>query len=132
MKRERAEKKGIVMNVISEQVEHSRFGLGVVLSQTSTMIEVRFEDAFGIKKFVYPSAFDSFLVLCRPALQASMAQELAQIREQIEAERLRKIEADRLHEEAVRTLLAQHIAAKKAPKPRAPRAKKAAKTTPTA
>jgi hypothetical protein len=88
------------------------------------MVEVRFDDAFGIKKFMYPLAFESFLVLCRPVLRESMEQELTQIREQIEAEHARKIEADRLHEQAVRELFAQHTAAKKVPKPRVPRAKK--------
>ncbi len=112
------------MNVIAEQVQHNRFGVGVVLSQTASMIEVRFDNAFGIKKFMYPSAFDSFLVLCCPVLRESMEQELTQIREQMEAERKRKIEADKLHEEAVRALFAQHIAAKKAPRSRSAKTKK--------
>lgn len=117
------------MNLITEQVQHSRFGLGTILSQTASMVEVRFDDAFGVKKFMYPSAFESFLVLCRPVLRESMDQELTQIREQIEAERRRKLEAEKLHEEAVRALLAQHAAAKKATKPRASRAKKTAGVT---
>jgi hypothetical protein len=121
----RAAKKGIIMNLVKEQVQHSRFGLGIILEQTASTVEVRFEDAFGIKKFIYPSAFESFLVLCRPALKESMEQELTGIREQYATERARKIEADRLHEEAVRELFAQHTAAKKAVKPRTPRAKKA-------
>ena len=116
---ERAEKKGNRMNLITEQVRHSRFGLGTILEQTATMIEVRFDDDFGIKKFIYPSAFESFLVLCRPALKASMDQELTAIREQIASDRARRVEAEKLHEEAVRELLAQHTAAKKATKPRA-------------
>jgi len=116
------------MNLITEQVQHSRFGLGTILGQTASTIEVRFDDAFGIKKFIYPSAFESFLVLCQPALRETMDHELTQIREQLAAERKRQIEADKLHEEAVRVLLAQHIAAKKTPKPRAVKAKKAAKT----
>ena len=53
-----------------------------------------------------------------------MEQELTQIREQMEAERKRKIEADKLHEEAVRALFAQHIAAKKAPRSRSAKTKK--------
>lgn len=117
---------GSVMNLIKEQVQHSRFGMGTILGQTASTVEVRFEDAFGTKKFMYPSAFESFLVLCRPALKESMERELTDIREQFAIERARKIEADRIHEEAVRELLAQHTAAKKAAKPRAPRAKKAA------
>jgi hypothetical protein len=124
----RAGKKGNVMNLITEQVQHSRFGLGTILEQTASTIEVRFDGAFGVKKFNYPSAFESFLVLCRPVLKESMDQELTQIREQNETERRRQIEAEKLHDEAVRALLAQHIAAKKTPKPRAVKAKKAAKT----
>jgi hypothetical protein len=116
------------MNLITEQVQHSRFGLGTIQSQTASTIEVRFDDTFGTKKFIYPSAFESFLVLCRSLPRESMEQELTQIREQNETERRRKIEADRLHEEAVRALLAQQIAAKKAPKPRSVKAKKTTET----
>ena len=114
------------MNIIKEQVQHSRFGIGTILEQTASTVEVRFEDAFGIKKFMYPSAFESFLVLCQPALKESMEQELTGIREQNAAERAKRMEADRLHEEAVREIVAQRTANKKAAKPRTPRAKKTA------
>ena len=120
------------MNLIKEQVQHSRFGLGTILEQTASMVEVRFEEAFGFKKFIYPSAFESFLVLCRPALKASMDEELTGIREQNATERARKMEADRLHEEAVREIVAQRMANKKAAKPRAPRAPRAKKTAESA
>ena len=116
------------MNLIAEQVQHSRFGLGTILGQTASVIEVRFDEAPDIKKFNYPSAFESFLVLCRSTLKESMDLELSQIREQLEAERALKAEADKVREEAVRTLMAQHIAAKKAPKPRTVKAKKTAGT----
>ncbi len=120
----RALEKGSAMNLIKEQVQHSRFGLGTILEQTASTVDVRFEDDFGTKKFMYPSAFETFLVLCRPALKESMEQELTGIREQFALERARKIEAERLHEEAVREIVAQRTANKKAVKPRAPRAKK--------
>lgn len=116
------------MNLIKEQVQHSRFGLGTILEQTASTVDVRFEDDFGTKKFMYPSAFETFLVLCQPALKESMEQELTGIREQFAMERARKIEAERLHEEAVREIVAQRTANKKAVKPRAPRAKKTAGT----
>ena len=115
------------MNLVAEQVRHSRFGLGVILEQTASTVEVRFDDTIGTKKFMYPSAFESFLVLCKAAMKETMDQELTGIREQFAAENARKAEADRLHEEAVRELVAQHTAAKKARKPAAPRAKKATK-----
>jgi len=116
------------MNLITEQVQHSRFGLGTIQGQTASTVEVRFDGAFGIKKFVYPSAFESFLILCRPMLRESMNQELTLIREQVEAERQRQSEADRLREEAVRTLLAQHLAAKKTTKPKSTKTAKTART----
>ena len=119
------------MNLVSEQVRHERFGVGTIMGQTETAVEVRFEDSSGIKKFNYPSAFESFLELCRPALKETMDKKLSEIREQAEAERIRRMEADKLREEAVRELMAQHTAAKKAAKPRtrAPKAPKAPKTT---
>ena len=125
------------MNLVSEQVRHNRFGVGTIMGQTETMVEVRFDDSLGIKKFNYPSAFGSFLQLCRPALKETMDKKLSEMRVQAEAEHNRRIEADRIREEAVRELMAQHTAAKKAAKPRArapkapkaPKAAKAPKTT---
>jgi hypothetical protein len=117
------------MNLIKEQVRHSRFGLGTILDQSDTMVEVRFDEPIVVKKFQYPSAFESFLVLLSPALKSTMDQELTQIRGQMETERIRKIETDRLHEEAVRALVSQRAAAKKAPKPRMIKPKKAAEAT---
>ncbi len=116
------------MNLIEEQVRHSRFGQGTILDQSDTMVEVRFDEPIAVKKFQYPSAFESFLVLISPALKTTMDQELSAIRVQLETERVRKVEADRLHEEAVRALVAQRAAAKKAPKPRMARPKAPKKT----
>jgi hypothetical protein len=116
------------MNLVSEQVRHGRFGMGTIIRQTETMVEVRFDDFVGLKKFNYPSAFESFLELCRPALKATMDEALSAIREQAEAERSRRMEAERHRVEAVRELMAQHTAAKKAAKPKA-KTSKARKAT---
>lgn len=125
-------RKEIAMNLVSEQVRHIRFGMGTIVGQTETMVEVRFDDSVGTKKFNYPSAFESFLELCRPALKATMDEQLSATRAQAEAECSRRLEAERHRVEAVRELLAQHTAAKKAakskakaPKAKAPKARKA-------
>lgn len=78
------------MNVIHEQVQHQQYGFGNVTEQTERIITVQFCEGYGIKKFLYPSAFEKYLVLCNPALQEQIKQineELRQIREQIESER---------------------------------------------
>lgn len=114
------------MNLIQEQVQHSRFGLGIILEQTASTVEVRFDNACGTKKFIYPSAFESFLVLCRPVLKQSMDMELSQIREQNEAERKRQYEADRLREDELRAMIAQHASTKKPAKPKTAKPRKKA------
>jgi len=114
------------MNLMKEQVRHNQFGLGTIVGQTTSTVEVRFGEAYGTKKFVYPSVFESFLVLCRPVPRESMVNELTQIRERIEGERRLQAEAEKLREEELRILLEQHAAAKKPAKPKSARAKKSA------
>jgi len=81
------------MNIFKMQVSHRQYGLGTVIDQSETMIEVQFNDDFGRKKFLYPSAFESFLSLDSTIHQGEMDEELKLIRDKKEAER-RKNEDD--------------------------------------
>lgn len=49
------------MKLVNQYVSHDSFGQGQIVDQTETFIEVSFP--CGKKKFVYPDAFGSFLIL---------------------------------------------------------------------
>ncbi len=102
------------MNVIDELVRHRQFGVGKIADQTMTTVTVKFCETVGVRKFLYPAAFESFLELCSPVSQEKMNDELRQIREQIEAERrLFEEENKKCREEEKRALLEQKRAAAK-------------------
>jgi len=75
------------LNVVHEQVKHRQFGIGAVVKQTDTIVEVKFSKEIGNKKFIYPAAFERFLELCDPSSQNKLNDELMELREQIEARR---------------------------------------------
>ncbi|MGE4485100.1 MAG: hypothetical protein AB7C97_08325 [Oscillospiraceae bacterium] len=102
------------MNLMNEQVRHHQFGIGTITGQTTTTVKVEFCQQQGVKNFLYPSAFESFLELCGPASQALMNDELRQSREQIEAARKkREEEKEKRLEEEQRALLEQKRASAK-------------------
>lgn len=110
------------MNVTNKKVHHRQFGDGVVTGQTISTVTVRFSEEYGEKRFLYPSAFESFLTLCSPALREKMDDELRAIRERVETERRqREEEAEHLRDEERRALLEQ----KRATTKKRPPAKKA-------
>lgn len=90
------------MNVFNERVSHRRYGAGTVVSQTETMIEVQFNDEYGKKKFLYPSAFESFLSFVNSERQEMMDEELKQIRKTREEEQKRREHENAMRQEEVR------------------------------
>lgn len=103
------------MNVVNEPVYHRKYGSGIITDHAMTMITVEFCEEHGTKKFLYPSAFESFLELCNPIIKQKMDDELQVIREHDELEQLRQhAEAEqRLQEEEHRILLEQKPTATK-------------------
>jgi hypothetical protein len=93
------------MNVTHDKVCHRQFGVGTVISQTMTTVTVQFCERYGTKKFLYPSAFESFLTLCNPASKEKMDDELRQIRECVEEEQRKRAEEDEKRREAERRAL---------------------------
>jgi hypothetical protein len=91
---------GKKMNITNKQVSHHQYGVGIVTDQTMTAVTVEFREKYGIKKFMYPSAFESFLELCDPASKKTMDGELLLIREQAEAERKQRDEENKKRFEA--------------------------------
>ncbi len=57
------------MDVVGEQVRHQRFGIGEVVNQTKTYVTVEFPEEYGVKQFLYPSGFESFMELCNPVVK---------------------------------------------------------------
>jgi len=110
------------MNIIHEQVNHLKFGTGTVTAQDPSTVTVKFAKEFGLKKFLYPSAFRTFLELCDPSSKEQMVNELQLIQTLEETER-----NDRLaEEEKHRAFLEQ----KRVPKKRAPAKKRLPKKAP--
>lgn len=110
------------MNIIHEQVNHLKFGTGTVTAQDPSTVTVKFSKEYGSKKFLYPSAFRTFLELNNPSVKEQMVNELQLIQTLEEAER-----SDRLaEEEKHRAFLEQ----KRVPKKRAPAKKRLPKKVP--
>jgi hypothetical protein len=111
------------MNMINKQVCHHQFGVGAITSQSMTTVTVKFCTKYGTKKFLYPSAFESFLELCDPAAKAEMDDELHQIRERVEEERRKRAEEDEKRREEERRALLElkrTAAKKRSPAKKAP------------
>lgn len=101
-----------MVNVIDEQVVHSQFGEGKVISQGDSLVEVEFSEAHGVRKFIYPAAFEEHLTISNTELQNNIKNELLQIQENKEAakkERAQEIEDER--EEKRKEVLAEKRAA---------------------
>lgn len=93
------------MNVVHEQVKHLKFGIGAVVEQAENIIEVKFGNEIGVKKFIYPAAFESFLQLCDPCSQSKLNDELLELRRQTEARR--KVSEDEIKQHLEITRQAQ-------------------------
>lgn len=83
------------MDLLNMQVEHKSFGIGKIIEQSDSILEVRFES--GTRKFVFPDAFGTFITPVdqeEAALVKSMKQKLDVIRreEEIEFEKQQKRE----------------------------------------
>lgn len=100
------------MNIVHEQVNHLKFGTGTITAQDSSTVTVKFSKEYGSKKFLYPSAFKSYLDLCDPSIKERMSNELQLIQTLAETERNKRL----AEEEKQHTLLEQKAAStKKAP-----------------
>jgi hypothetical protein len=97
------------MDLKHEQVTHFKFGTGTITAQDSSTVTVKFSKEYGSKKFLYPSAFQSFLDLCDPSINERMGNELHLIQTLAEAERNKRL----AEEEKQRALFEQKAASKK-------------------
>lgn len=81
------------MNLTGKQVTHEKFGVGTVTEQTDSAVTVLFGGSIGQRKFLYPSAFASFLHLCSEDTAREMDEQLEKIRAD-EEQRRRVAEAE--------------------------------------
>lgn len=83
------------MNLTNEKARHITFGTGVIKSNENGIIRIQFDKAFGEKAFIYPDAFERFLMFENPVLEESVQNQLKTRNEQIALE----IEKDRIESE---------------------------------
>jgi len=76
----------ICMNLIDKEVMHRQFGKGIVVGLTDSCIEVRFES--GNKRFVFPDAFGTYLILLDKKAAASVKRLKAKREEELKKEEL--------------------------------------------
>lgn len=103
------------MNLQNKSVRHSKFGVGKILSCSDCSVEVEFSEEFGVKSFVYPAAFESFLTLAKPEFQESVLEKIQKEKDSIsEKYRLQDEEKLKLREEERLALLKEkRLAAQK-------------------
>lgn len=91
------------MKLINEKVSNIKYGKGVIVNQDERYVHIEFENVDGIKKFVYPDAFEKFLEINSKVKSKKVQKELDVINEAKHVERMKQaeIEVARLHELAL-------------------------------
>ncbi|HWR19095.1 MAG TPA: hypothetical protein VN608_05690 [Clostridia bacterium] len=113
------------MDLLQKQITHNTFGSGVITKVADDTITVIFADEIGEKRFLYPEAFEHFLVMDEVDMQDAVNHELLIKLKENEEERLKEFEQKR--EAALKR--AEGLAEEKAASKKKPAAKKARKKT---
>lgn len=82
------------MDLTNELVEHPVFGTGTVISQDDRRITIQFSKETGVKRFLYPDAFEKYLNMCNPTAAQKVLADLSAKKEQIEKQRRKEEEAE--------------------------------------
>ncbi|WP_342410287.1 hypothetical protein NYE49_12950 [Bacillus sp. FSL L8-0358] len=80
-----------MMNLANERVKHRQFGEGQVVENTEDRITVQFGKQIGLKSFIFPDAFENFLLIDKLVVQ----HEIHKIYEQ-KIEQERKLQQERM------------------------------------
>ncbi|KOR24712.1 hypothetical protein [Clostridium sp. L74] len=87
------------MIILNEIVKHDIFGLGIITEIQDHRITVKFEDEIETKIFLYPEAFEKYLIAANPEIESHALDELRIKKEQMQLESEEKErEADELRE----------------------------------
>ncbi|WP_102410052.1 hypothetical protein [Beduinella massiliensis] len=87
------------MELTGIAVSHGKFGPGEILGEHEGKITVQFASPYGQKDFVYPDAFERFLIARDASLEGELREALADRRlerERTRRERLERVEQHRL------------------------------------
>ena len=104
------------MNTMHEQVTHPKFGTGTVIAQDESTVTVKFSKEAGSKKFLYPSAFQSFLELRDPSVKEQMDHELQSVRAAETERSIRLVEREKMRAMLeAKSALKKRAAAKRRP-----------------
>lgn len=112
------------MELLQKQITHKTFGSGVIIEMTDDTITVLFADEIGEKRFLYPEAFEQFLVMDEVNMQNAVNHDLIIKLKENEEERLNEVESKQ--EAALQR--AEELAEEKAASKKKPAAKKAPST----
>ena len=85
------------MDLLNEKITHKLFGTGIVTEANTDKIKIQFE-GFS-KNFVYPDAFEKFLIAEDNTIQQAIETEIASTRQKDEQIRKEKEEAERKRKE---------------------------------
>ncbi len=102
------------MDLLHEKVKHKTLGIGEIISFDGTYVEIQF--ASKISKFLYPSAFETFLTLENLSKQNELHSELIRIKQAETDKKQAEQEARRKAEEARKAALAVAPSAGNRPK----------------
>ncbi len=78
------------MIILNEIVKHDMFGLGIITEVQNHRITVMFEDEIARKIFLYPEAFEEYLIAANPEIESYILEELHIKKEQIQLEHKEK------------------------------------------
>jgi hypothetical protein len=115
------------MDLLQKQITHKTFGSGVILERVDDTITVLFSDEIGKKRFLYPEAFEHFLVMKDTDLKDAVNRDLRIKLKKNEEERLKvyKLKQEAAFQKA-KEFEQEKAASKKKPAAKsAPSAKKA-------
>lgn len=80
------------MNILNEQIRHTLYGDGKVIFHEEGVLSIQFSEQYGIKKFIYPDAFEKYLKLNNSDIEVFVLKELNDKKAWIEEEKLRKLQ----------------------------------------
>ena len=110
------------MDLLQKQITHKTFGSGVIIEMTNNIITVCFTKEIGKKRFLYPDAFEHFLIMDDPDMKYTVAHDLEIKLKNNEEERLLN---EKLKQESA-LQRAKELAEEKAASKKKPTAKKTA------
>lgn len=87
------------MNLINENVKHTRFGSGAIVDIEEGRVVVKFAEEEEKKSFIFPDAFESYLKLENAQIQKDVLKQLGQKKDKAALEKKEKIEEYKKKEE---------------------------------